>query len=389
MRLYKRTYYIFLNELRTLLQRPMPIVAALIAPILAGLVITLVMSEPDVENLPMVVVDNDNTALSRMLVRSLDGNPSLQVTASVANEAIAEEMVRRNEAYYLVVIPKDFSEKIKSGRGSKVEVVIDGGNLIYAKLGLKAIGQTVSNISTGINITRLKAKGLTREEAFDKAVPIQNKLKIMGNPYVDYSLYLVPGMILSLLQMSASFSTLWIFRTKQMGKLLPSYGNLLPFLVGKTMPIFLANLIAVIIVFTVILPIAGVTPNGAYFNLFLLTVFYVCVSMGIGFVGSLIFKDAVFSAQFLLVINSPVFVFSGYTFPTWAMPKFLEDFTYIIPVKHYFDGFFPMFVYGKTTEQGILPLFILGTILWGSAVILLVLHNYMLKVKHRKGALAV
>lgn len=391
MKLYKRTYYIFLNELRRLRKKPMPIIAATIAPLIASFVILFIMGNPEIKDLPFIVVDYDNSSLSRMVTRNLDANGSLKLVDVVANEAIAQEKIRNLDGYYTIIIPKGFASQIKSGQGSDVKVIVNGAMLIYSKLGFKAIGQTLATISTGINITRLKAKGLSANEAFDKAVPISVKLHLIGNPYVDYRVYLIPGMILSILQISASFSTLWIFRSSTKGRLLPSYGNLLPFLLGKTLPIWFANLITVIVVFTVIFPMAGIAANAAYFNLFLLTLLYVSVSMGIGFVAAILFKDVVFSGQFLLVINSPVFVFSGYTFPIWAMPKILQDFTYIIPVRHYFDGFFPMFLYGRTTELGIMPLFIIGTVLWGSAVLLLVIHNYFNKkeLSKRKGAFAV
>lgn len=377
MKLYKRTYYIFINELRKLRKHPLPIVLATVAPIIAGFVILAIFGKPEIKDIPFVVVDYDNSSLSRTVTRNLDANGYLKLIEIVGNEDIAEHKFRKLESYYTIVIPKGFSEKIKSGQGAEIKAQLNGGILIYAKLGNKAIGQTLSAVSSGINIARLEAKGLTKKEAFAKAVPIKPQMHILGNPYINYGIYLVPGMLLSILQISAGFSTLWIFRSSResQGKLLPSYGNLLPFIIGRTTPIFLGNVVTAIVYFLIIFPIAGVNFNASYFNLFLLTVLYIFVSMGIGLAASLIFRTAVSSSQALLVINSPAFVFSGYTFPVWAMPKIIRQIVSVIPVKHYFDGFFPMYIYGKTTELGILPLIILGAALWGATVLLLVIYN--------------
>lgn len=384
MKFRTKTYYFIINEIRKLKRAPLPIIVAFAMPIIAWICLALTFKNASIQDMPFVVVDYDNSPLSRTVARSLDATGYLNLIDIVPNSDIAIEQYRKMETYFIVTIPKDFQKKIKGGTGSQVNVQFNGANLMYAKIGYKAFAQTLSTISSGITIKRLQGKGLAPKDALAKTVPITTELHIIGNPYLNYAVYLLPGMLLSLLQMSASFSTLWVFRSHReshAGRLVPRFGNLLPFMIGRMLPLVLATIAATAFVFLVIFPMSGIPITGTYFNMFLLTLLYAFVSMGMGTLVSIALPNLVTASQVLLMINAPSFVFSGYTYPGWAMPSALESLSNIIPVKHYLDGFFPMYLFDKTTELGIVPMLIIGSVLWGLTLVFVIMFNKIEKLK--------
>lgn len=384
MKFRTKTYYFVINEIRKLTQAPLPVIIAFVMPIIAWICLSFTFKNSSIENMPFVVVDYDNSPLSRMVTRSLDATGYLTLIDIVSNPDLAIEQYRQMKTYFIVTIPKDFQKKIKGGTGTQVNVQFNGANLMYSKIGYKAFAQTLSTISSGITIKRLQAKGLAPDDALAKAVPITTEIHIIGNPYLNYAVYLLPGMLLSLLQMSASFSTLWVFRShreSQAGRLVPSFSNLLPFMIGRMFPLVFATIAATTFVFVVIFPMSGIPISSTYFDMFLLTLLYAFVSMGMGTLVSIAFPNLITASQMLLMINAPSFVFSGYTYPGWAMPKALENLSQIIPLKHYLDGFFPMYLFDKPTELGIVPLLIIGSILWGLTLVLVIMFNKIQKLK--------
>lgn len=378
MRFTKRTYYFIINEIKQLKRAPLPLLLAFVFPMIAWLVLALSFQNSIVEKLPFTVVDMDNSTLSRTVTKSLDATRYLSLSKISSNYDEAIEQYKKQEVYFIVSIPKDFEKKIKNGGSSEVTITVNGAVMLYAKVGYKGIASTLSSISAGITIKRLESAGLNPADAKNKTVPITAENYVLGNPYLDYAIYLIPGMILSILQMSASFSTLWLFRQHRehfSARVVPMKGQLLPFVIGRLLPLVIANTLAVAGIYLVIFPIAGIPIASSYINMFLLSLLLTYVSMGMGALVSLTFSNLVSGSQALLVINAPAFVFSGYTFPAWAMPTALAAFGKLLPLTHFFDGFFPMLIYNSPTERGIIPMIIIGAVLWVLTMIISLLFS--------------
>ncbi len=228
-------------------------------------------------------------------------------------------------------------------------------------------------VSSGIQIKRLEAKGYLPEAAYDRAVPSSAATYVLSNPHLSYGIYLIPGMIVSILQMSASFSTLWIYRQRresEAGRIIPRKGHRLAYFIGKITPLLVANTLAAILIYTVIFPLTGIPVNDQIMFLMLLTLLFTYVSMGMGAFVSIFFKNLVTASQLLLLINAPAFVFSGYTFPRWGMPDWVVVLSNLIPVSHFLDAYFPIYIFNKPTTIGLGPLILIGIVLWSGVFLL-------------------
>ncbi len=367
MSFLKEAYLSFKEEVLSLKYNSLPLMAAIVLPIAAWTVLALTFSDGDISELPFTVVDNDKSALSREIISRLDATKYLEVKAVIANEEDARQMLANGEIYFIVYLPKDMEESVKRSKYSKVEVLSNGAYLVYSKAGYKAIAQALFDISKNIQVKRLTDKGLTNRLANERAMPIVTEIRTKGNPYFEYASYLIPGMVFVIFQMSASFSAMWMFRDKTLHEShvnVPSFGKKLPVFTGRLAFIVTINYMPLILVFTFIFPLAGVPAGEYYGNLLLLGILYMFVSIGLGMGISFLILDLATASQVLLVLNAMTFIFSGYTFPIYGMPDFLIPVTKIIPLTHFLDSYFEVFIFGRLTPVNLLPFIIYGAILW-------------------------
>jgi len=363
-----KIYYFFINELRQLKKAPLPIILALVMPVIAWLILTFTFQHGNIEQIPIAVVDLDNSSLSRKITSYLDATQALDVSYKSRSYQDAYEAMQNQKVFSIIVLNENLEKDIKRGNSSSVKVVTNAAFLLYSKISYRAIAQTLMTVSTGIQIRKFEVKGFKPDIAMNYALPVRTEINVMGNSYLNYGFYLIPGMIFAILQMSASFSTLWLFRQHRehlAGRIIPRKGQKAAFFIGKITPVFLANTLSVIIIYLLISPLAKVPLNSSSWLLILFTLLLTYVSMGMGALLSVSLANLVTSSQLLLILNAPAFVISGYTFPRWAMPEALQYFSNIVPVTHFLNGFFSYYIFDNPTTTGLLELIIMGIVLWG------------------------
>ncbi len=352
---------------------PFPLLVAVVLPLVAWTVIALTFREPVIREVPLVVVDHSRTPLSRALIRSLDATQVLRVSEVLSQDSEATALIQRGEATLGVFIPREFHREVAGGGSTEVAILANGAQLLYSKVAYRSAASAVSALSAGIQIRRLMAGGMGEDEATVRAAPVRTNIQAPGNPWYDYAIYLIPGTALAILQMSASFSALWIFREhgdRSSGLLLPPPGRRLAFILTRAGLLLLANLVSVVLLFLVLLPFAGVPPVPAFLPLMVRSTLFVLVCLGMGAFISLVSRDLVFATQAALVINAPALVFSGFTFPRWAMPEAVQAIASLIPLSHMLDGLVPVLTFGVEVGTGIPELLLFLLIFWGSVFLL-------------------
>lgn len=373
MNIFKRTYFFSINEIRQDLRTPLPFIVAFVMPVIAWLVLMGTFSTPVIEDCPMIVVDKDNSQLSRTIIRYLESTQSLKIIEVTKDEDAARNDFEKGKSFINIVIPKGLEEQIKRGSSSEINIISNGAALLYTRVSYRSIATGILTVSSGIQIKRLQAKGLTFDEAKNRIVPINTVIQALSNPWYDYRFYLVPGMAIAILQMSGCFSTLWLFRQHRehaSGRVIPNKGSRTAFITGRLIPLFLANLAAILFLFIVVLPWAGIPVNNNYLNLFMMTVLYVFTSMGIGAFLSILLSNLVTGVQISILVNAPAFVFCGYTYPKWAMPEWIQYLSQILPLTHLMDAYFSFVIFDKYTTNGLAALLITASIFWGLVLVL-------------------
>ena len=171
-----------------------------VAPVLVMFFFTLLMQDGQPVNLPVGIVDLDNTSTTRALVRNLDAFQNSEVVSNYTSVAEARRAVQENRIYGFIYLPKGTTDNLLASRQPKISFYYSlasftGGSLLYKDL------KTISTLgSAAVGKATLQAKGFADEQIQALLQPIKIDLHQIANPWTNYNLYLstmiVPGILM-------------------------------------------------------------------------------------------------------------------------------------------------------------------------------------------------
>lgn len=173
----------------------------IVVPVFFAVFLLTLMGEGLPGDLPIAVVDLDNTSNTRKLVDNLDSFSESHVVLRTANFTEARELMQQNQAFGILVIPRGFTDKVSSGKQPTINYYLNyhsiiGGNLSYKNL--RMISE-MANGAVGLQMGTLMGK--TETEIMTNVMPIVVKDQIKGNKWLNYSVYLSNILILGIIQL--------------------------------------------------------------------------------------------------------------------------------------------------------------------------------------------
>ncbi len=349
----------FLNiinrEFRMLFHNKAIFIFAVILPIIAILFFNTLLSKGVARDLPIAVLDLDNSSISRNLISQLDATPEILVKYKPIDQLEGERLVKEIKAYGLVIIPANFASDLKQGKQTKVINQYNSNVLLPSGLENKAFRKVVATFSAGVNIQKQMANGTSISQAKANFQPITSDNHVLSNPYTNYSYYLNSGFLTYFLQIFVILTTIYCFGVDlkyNKGEKLYNIGkeNLPVIIFAKTLPYTLWFLFIGILMYysMFVLQDFPLTGNKIILLLGLFLLITSTQAFSLLFIAvSRSFREALtFGSGFAAVSLS----FSGITFPIFGMPKFIQYLSQIFPFTHYFELFVDQ------TQRGI-PIF--------------------------------
>lgn len=330
-----------LRELRILVSRPLYLFCMVIAPLCCCLFFTTLMNEGLPKNLPVGVVDQDNTSTTRNIIRNLDAFTQTGISKQYANIAEARKDMQRGKIYAFYYIPKGTTDDVMASRQPKVSFYTNNtfliaGSLIYRDM------RTMSELARGaVGLQTMQARGIPEVAARAFLQPIVIDTHALQNPWLNYSVYLnntiLPGVLMLMIFMMTVFSIgSEIKHSTQKEWLEMADQNIMRALLGKLAPhtlIFYAVTLGINVYLYGVLQFPFHCSVGA---LMLSTLVMVLASQGFGvLVFSLLptLRLALSACSLWGVVS---FSISGFTFPVMAMHPSLQMLANLFPLRHYF-----------------------------------------------------
>lgn len=153
-----------------------------------------------IRNVPIAVLDLDNSRVSRTIRTYLAATRELDVLAqSPASLDEARRWLIEGRATAVVLLPSTLSTDLKRGRKAEVLVAIDMSNILTGRNAYKAIAKAVGTVSAGVQLTYVTRLGDRQDQAMAAVVPIVVDENPTFNPATNYAVYLVPGLLFFLL----------------------------------------------------------------------------------------------------------------------------------------------------------------------------------------------
>lgn len=336
-----RTARVMCRECRRMVSRPLYLFCMVIAPLLTYALFTTMMGSGLPTDIPVGVVDQDNTSTSRMVVRNLDAFQQTAVVAHYPDFHAARVALQRADIYGFFYIPGGTTDKAIGGRQPRVSFYTNNTYLIAGSLLFRDM-KTMSELASGaVARETLYAKGYTEAQAMAILQPIIIDTHALNNPWLNYSVYLcntlLPGVLMLLIFMVTAYSIAVEIKDGTVRDLLHSNGDsIYVVLTGKLLPQTIVFFIMAIAYNVYLYGYLHFPCNSGIGPMLLASFLFVLASqaMGIFMVG--VFPTLRLSLSFASLWGVISFSISGFTFPVMAMHPMLQALTNLFPLRHYF-----------------------------------------------------
>lgn len=321
---------IFCSMLRVLGRDKGVLIFCILLPLGYPLLYTWLYSNETVREVPTVVVDQCNTALSREYIRKVDASPDVRIVAHAQDINGGQDFIRRREAYGVIAIPRNFERDILRGQQSSVRVFVDMSGMLY----YKSILTSATNVSLEMNA---KIKASTRAIKYEDVS--------LYNPSNGFAGFLIPAVLVLILQQTLILGIGLARGTERELKQFTGFQQILN--VSDSQRVTLATTGAFLLLYIPItIYVLGIVPKifslntiGNFWELwvFMLPYLLACIFFGLS-IGSLCRQRE--SIILLAVFTSIPFLFlSGVSWPGSNLPPFWKNFSAVIPSTYGITGY--------------------------------------------------
>jgi ABC-2 type transport system permease protein len=315
---------LFRRELRRIITDRRLLMIMLGGPFLYGFLFGGVYWNGRVRDIPIVIVDQDHSALSRDLARALLSSESLSLAFYSDSVGDFYEAVKRERAYACVVLPKDLERNVLRGEQGRVAVILDGSNILIGNMTSRAISSTIASYRAQARARRLMATGVSRRQATVAAAPIQPVVRSLFNPAAHYNFFILIGLVLIALQqvtrIGAAISLSLDSEPARRRELATIGGHPGILLTAKLAATAVAILPIAFVAIRLPFDLFGSPFQGNWILSYAILTLYMLMQVLIGYGVSGMCGSALFSLQVLVFVSAPLFTLAGFTWPSYAMP---------------------------------------------------------------------
>jgi len=331
--LLKRTFAIVKKEVRQLKRDGRLLFVIFFFPVFLLMIFGYAVNF-DVKHIKIAVFDQERSKMSRDFVNLLQNSEYFDLVSYINNYKEVDEYLDEKVAQCIVVIPKDLTKKINSGRDVQIQYLIDGVDANTA-----AIIRNYVMVATVLYNQKITVNILARN-GIQVFLPISLEPQFWFNPDLNTTKFLIPGLIAVILIVTSVITVALSFvREKERGtleQLNVSSLSSIELILGKTFPFVIIALINAGFILIAGYILFGVEVKGSLFLLFITTLIFISASTSIGILVSVIADSQQFAfslATFLSLL--PSVILSGFIFPIDSMPAAIQVLTNVTPAKFF------------------------------------------------------
>ena len=325
----RKEYYHLIRDFRSLY-------LAFIIPLLLILLFGYALSL-DVDNIQVVVVDHDQTDLSRDLIRKLDASSYFHVIGQVPNDQTASRYLDHGEASVAVILGSGWTADIRADRESPVQILIDGSDPNFAGITRSYLTAFMLRYNQNQLLDFLNRQG--RDIIHP---PVEGRIRVWFNEDLESRNFIVPGIIAIIIMIvGAMLTSLVVAREYENGTMETIRSLPVPaaeFLIGKAIPYFIIGLIDVLVAIFMGQILFGVVMKSSFWLMILASSLYLGVALSLGLLISSVTQSQLVANQLAVLITYlPSLLLSNFVFPVENMPGVLQLVTRIVPATYFID----------------------------------------------------
>ena len=300
----------------------------------------------DLKHLPIFVYDRDGSQQSQDLLKRFQASAYFDIVRVVNDYPALTRALDDGHARMGIVVPWNFSERLRDGGPVQVQALVDGTDDNTANLLIGYAQAVVQGYSSDLQLDWLRNHGQPAQPA-----SVSVETRTWYNEDLESSAFIVPGVLALVMSVIGAFLTsLTIAREWERGtmeQLISTPVTSLEIMLGKLAPYFAIGMFDVIVCALVAIYWFQVPFRGSYLTLLISSALFLVVVLALGFFISVIAGSQLAASQIALLITFlPAFLLSGFLFSIEQMPVVLQWITRILPARYYVSVLKKIFLKG-------------------------------------------
>ena len=355
-----------------LVRRPMYFLLIIIMPLLCCWFLMDLIKDGSVQNVPVGIVDLDNSDMSRRISRNLNGFQQVNICQRYNNFTEARDAVQRGEVLGFFFIPEDLEELALGGRQPVVSFYVNYAYYAPGSMQYKGFKTISLLVNGGIVQTALRTVGLTNERIESALVPYQSHIHMIGNPFTNYNYYLnsafVPCFFSLFILLVTAFSLGLELKSGLSRQWLKTSGDsLFLALVGKLMPQTVLFTCVGWFIQWMMYRCYDFPLNCNPWNMLIAMFLLVVANQSFAVLMYCFVPNFRYGTMLCTLLGVVSFSFTGFSLPQEAMYPWVHTLGFVVPIKYYFlimvdqalngiDLYYSRFYYAALIGFTILPM---------------------------------
>ena len=347
-------YNVLFREYHRITSRRLYFGVCILLPLFCLFFMATIFGNGQMENIPIGIVDQDNTAASRTIARRIAATPTFRVTEHFTDEASARQALQRKEIYGYLSIPPQFEQKTVSGTGATLTYYYHYALLSVGSELMAAFETTLAPVALSPIVVQAEALGVGQEQIQTFLLPVEANTHPLYNPDMDYSIYLSQPFFFVLFQILILLVTVYTigsefkFGTTQewMGAATPAgkdpanlrNADMLTAVAGKLLPYTVMFSVIGILANYVLFGLMNIPFQGSLWLMNIVTVLFIMATQALAVLIFSIFPKIAYIISVVSMVGSLGATLSGVTFPVTAMYAPVHAASYLFPVRHFTEA---------------------------------------------------
>lgn len=330
----RRTLAMLRKELRHIQRDSRSLLMALALPMFLMLLFGYALNL-DVDRIPTLVYDADQSPESRGLVQKFQGSRFFEIEGFVDNYGAIERGIDRGDILMALAIPRDYSRRIRAGEPVAAQILLDGSDSNTASIALGYAQSVVQDYSV-----TLRSEGADRRFGIKLQQAVDARTRVWYNSTLQSKNYVVPGLIAVILTIIAALLTsLTIAREWEMGtmeQLMSAPVRPSEIVLGKMLAFFFIGVADTVLSVLVGVFVFDVPFSGSVWVLALTSTVFLTGALFWGILLSAVAKSQLMAFQMGIISSFlPAFMLSGFIYAVENMPPAIQAITRLIPTRFF------------------------------------------------------
>jgi len=359
--MFERIQSILIKEFKQIFRDPRMKTVIFVTPLIQ-IILFGYAANKDINYVPTAIYDKDNTSESRELLRRFFYSKYFVPERYIFTDKEQNYVLNKGDTTVVIHIDRGFGRHINADKDAQLQLAFDGTDSNTAMVVMGYANTIVGTYQQDLIKERAEAKGITRPVS---SVDLRDRAWFNGN-LISRNYYL-PGVIATIVtMMSLLLSAMAIVKEKEIGtmeQLIVSPLKPIELIIGKLLPFALIALVQIILITTLGVLWFHIPLRGNLLLLLFSTCIYLFTTLGIGLFISTVSSTQQEAMMSVFLFYMPAVLLSGFAYPIANMPKIIQNFTLINPLRYFMVVIRSIFLKGVGLEvlwAQLVPLVFIG-----------------------------